>query len=750
MPSTRAYSLLPTSSSTETLHSPGRDEVEFEEAWPSERPATHGWFPLTAALATRRSRPRHTYTVAVAALSTIFILIIISTLHDSGLVVDLSTPSPSTPESTFREPTVRDCFELPSDELVWQTTQLPAERSEQCPFDPESFAVLQESPYSAKSKPGNVQWSNECLEDMLAKGQVQPRSCDQSHSQTQKIDLVWTWVNGSSTLLEFTRRDRVAQVSGLPPAELETETIAGLAAKLFRDHDELRHSVRAALKHFDAESNVKADFFIVGSDMPVSVHGLGMDDDPATGEARVGQLPSWLDIEEMGPKGEFTNWSQDGKQTRLQVRHHRDIFSDYEGTVFNSLAIESQFLNLDKIGVSDIFVYVNDDVFFSRDLSPRDFHMQEQGIVMRMQNYIPISPDPSVPQHDGLEWESLQYSNHLLSNRFGSRLRPYPAHLAKTLSIPMLKEVAQAWPEDLARVVRRPFRGMKHMVENEPADMYMVFMEHHWIVERWREALLWSWVVARGEVRTGGNTDSWTEQVSKQAWKELGGQVGEDILVVQRAPRSTLENADEWTGAKSTTVAFSSLDGYPYSEDMGERGWVATGDVCELSFERCFASHDTASRTFQRIAFEEPIECGDCIVRALINQSGKRGLEAFLPPKSNRPFSRQARPTLPLSSSWDSVDFTLKSVVPDWVDTRQFVLRMLQQYRFVLGDTPFVFAIVTDPDSAAQNVQVIDSRPELAILCVNDDVAEGDDRVRDILEQWMSGRWNQSAEWEQR
>ncbi|CAE6470929.1 unnamed protein product [Rhizoctonia solani] len=758
MPSTRAYSLLPTSSSTETLPSPGRDDVEFEEAWPSERPATHGWFPLAATLATRRSHVQRPYTVTIAALSTMFILVIISTLYDNGLVTEFSSPnpipspspSPAEPEPTStREPTVRDCFELPSDELIWQTTQLPPERSELCPFDPESFAVLQESPYSSKSKPDNIHWSNECLEDMLADGQAQPRSCEQ-HSKAQKIDLVWTWVNGSSALLELTRRDRAAQVSSVPQAEVEPETNAGLAAKLFRDHDELRHSIRAALRHFDTGSNAKADFFLVGSDLPVSVHGSGTDDDPVTSEARVGQLPSWLDFEDMGPNGEFTNWSREGKQTRLQVRHHRDIFSHYEGTVFNSLAIESQFSNLDKIGVSDVFVYVNDDVFFSRDLSPRDFHMQEQGIVMRMQHYIAISPDPDVPQHDGLEWESLQYSNHLLSTRFGSRFRPYPAHLAKTLSVSMLKEVAQAWPEDLARVVHRPFRGMKHMEENQLADMYMVFTEHHWIVERWREALLWSWVVARGELRSRNDADSWTQGVAQQAWSELGGKTGEYTLSVTRSPRGTLENADEWAGAKATSVSFSSLDGYPYSEDMGERGWVSEGDVCELSFDHCFASHDTASRTFQRIAFEEPIKCGDCIIRALVNQSGKRGLEAFLPPKSKKPFSREAKPTLPLGSNWQDVDFTLSTLVPEWVNTRQFVLRVLQRYRFVLGDTPFLFAIVTDPGRATEYVEAITSKPELAILCVNDDVAEGDDSVRNILGDWMGGRWNQSATWERR
>lgn len=59
-----------------------------------------------------------------------------------------------------------------------------------------------------------------------------------------------------------------------------------------------------------------------------------------------------------------------------------------------------------------------------------------------------------------------------------------------------------------------------------------------------------------------------------------------------------------------------------------------------------------------------------------------------------------------------------------------------------------MFAIVTDPESATNNVEAITSDPSLAILCVNDNVAEGDDTVREILGQWMGGRWNRSAEWE--
>lgn len=59
-----------------------------------------------------------------------------------------------------------------------------------------------------------------------------------------------------------------------------------------------------------------------------------------------------------------------------------------------------------------------------------------------------------------------------------------------------------------------------------------------------------------------------------------------------------------------------------------------------------------------------------------------------------------------------------------------------------------MFSIVTDPQSAIQNVEAITADPTLAILCVNDDVAEDDDGVRGILETWMDGRWNQSAGWE--
>lgn len=88
--------------------------------------------------------------------------------------------------------------------------------------------------------------------------------------------------------------------------------------------------MRAALKHF---RHGATNFFLVGSDLPVVVNGL--EDDSTAAEARVGQLPSWLALEDMSADGDFVDWGREGKETRLHINHHRDIFSHYEGTVFN-------------------------------------------------------------------------------------------------------------------------------------------------------------------------------------------------------------------------------------------------------------------------------------------------------------------------------------------------------------------------------------------------------------------------------
>jgi hypothetical protein len=158
---------------------------------------------------------------------------------------------------------------------------------------------------------------------------------------------------------------------------------------------------------------------------------------------------------------------------------------------------------------------------------------------------------------------SLINNLRTLGDRFGQRYRPYTAHEAKTLVKSIVDEVTITWNSELHHTGQQRFR-----LNPEAKDAYLPFLVTHWTVERHREALLWSWVVAR----IGGDDDEWGPAQSAQAWSELGGASGQDLLNVRRKPRSTLHQDQvisvlDSTGDTSigkSHYAFSSRDGYPY------------------------------------------------------------------------------------------------------------------------------------------------------------------------------------------
>jgi hypothetical protein len=107
--------------------------------------------------------------------------------------------------------------------------------------------------------------------------------------------------------------------------------------------------------------------------------------------------------------------------------------------------------------------------------------------------------------------------------RFGSRPRPYPYHMAKTISFPILHELTTMFNLSITETSTHAFRD----VAAEP-DLYVMFMHATFLVERWREALLWSFVVAR----------KWNEKtIMEDMWKEVGGREGEAVLAVKEQPR---------------------------------------------------------------------------------------------------------------------------------------------------------------------------------------------------------------------
>lgn len=148
----------------------------------------------------------------------------------------------------------------------------------------------------------------------------------------------------------------------------------------------------------------------------------------------------------------------------------------------------------------------------------------DYGPVIRFDYSLPIWPhDPSEGAPDG-EWRPLERSSYMLSLRFGYRGRPYTAHAPKLLSSPLLHEMsAGMWRGSFGETAGRPFRGLNpnpldeddrrrgEMGRKGGDDVHPGYIFGNFVVERWREALLWSWVVAR--IGGTGTPEGWVPPI---------------------------------------------------------------------------------------------------------------------------------------------------------------------------------------------------------------------------------------------
>lgn len=141
---------------------------------------------------------------------------------------------------------------------------------------------------------------------------------------TFPIDAVYTWVDGQDPAWVNSKRRREAELAGR-----EYHEEANHEAR-FRSRDELKFSLRSLEMFAPWFRKV----FIVTA----------------------GQVPEWLDTD--NPK--------------IEVVDHKDIYpeGDYLPT-FNSNSIISRLHHIP--GLSEHYVYINDDVFFGRDVGPERF-----------------------------------------------------------------------------------------------------------------------------------------------------------------------------------------------------------------------------------------------------------------------------------------------------------------------------------------------------------------------------------------
>jgi len=270
----------------------------------------------------------------------------------------------------------------------------------------------------------------------------------------------------------------------------------------------------------------------------------------------------------------------------------------------------------------------------------------------------------------------------------------------------------------------------------------------------------------------------------KKSWEILGGDDSTEeihITILQRATLSPgrVDSLFQEAGElppKETEYFFTGMDAYPYSmlNEHSLQQWprISNGNLtmtqeqlslypwakCRLVRQRCLGSHKQASAIFKHVAFDDT-ECGDCIINALLRASGPVGLSAFLPPYERiYPSSNAQNPPiavpegapvyLPLTKNWQTTDFTLHNCLQarSPVRVREWVLRTMARYKYVVGDTPHEFLQMTSSRQTKMALGRI--RPDVALLAVNDDIAASPHLVGPILTRWMANRWNISAKWE--
>ncbi|KAK8847626.1 hypothetical protein IAR55_005485 [Kwoniella newhampshirensis] len=543
-----------------------------------------------------------------------------------------------------------------------------------------------------------------CLEQWFTDGET---LCGKDEmGEEEKLDATWLWVNGS----DHRWRDSMIH--------WRSEESVYSPEHHFREQNELVHSMRSVL---DALPGHLRTFHLIVADYPFEV------------PADLSLLPTSL-----VPKLEALAAARERHSGRRI--HSRDLLNSSEEKESANLTARistsvSQALSsyLASAWRADVTVSLNDDFFLLRPHAVSDFHSPLYGSVIRFDHgyYQQVRPILDKGRfNDAGEVGGLYHANHILSQRFPRRLRPYFAHVPKVITRSLHHEASLMFKEDLAASSQRRFREMSL----GEGDIQMQWLLTSLRVERWREALLWTYVVANL-----GNLESW-DQWGPDARKELRDMFGltehdDDVVKIE------VHRGERWT-----------LEPGRMDKVFEQAGWEAPKATDFLFY------------MFKRLTFQYP-ECGDCLIMALVTASGPLGLSAFFPAKGTTyktaPLPEGRRypkylppPHLPLTPTWHEADFSLANVMsntalPDEaVNLREYTMKLLSRYQYLSAKSVSHFHMLKSAEHAHRVFKMIQDNPKVSILGLNDDIEEDYEEVKGIMEEWFELRWPRKAVWE--
>jgi hypothetical protein len=227
-------------------------------------------------------------------------------------------------------------------------------------------------------------------------------------SVTFPIDVVYTWVDGDDP--EWLRRKATAL--GRHSRMGEVKPLAANHSR-FSSRDELRYSMRS----LDMYAAWVRHVYLVTDD----------------------QVPDWLDT----------------SQPNLTVVSHRELFGE-RGRLptFNSHAIESQLHHIP--GLAENFLYLNDDVFFGRPVTPDRFVLSNGTSLFHLSR-AKLDPGPANPA----DWPVMaagKLNRTLIADRFQHQVTNKLKHVPHSLRRSVLIEIEGQFAAEYAATAQAQFR----------------------------------------------------------------------------------------------------------------------------------------------------------------------------------------------------------------------------------------------------------------------------------------------------
>ena len=226
----------------------------------------------------------------------------------------------------------------------------------------------------------------------------------QPHEFTEDVDMVFSWVDGSST--EF-QRQRAARMAEYVVGEGDDSPAR------YRHVDELRYALRSVHMYAPWVRRI-----FIATDSPA---------------------PAWL-----------------ADHPKVTIVRSEEFFADPSVLpTHNSHAVEAQLHRIP--GLAEHFLYSNDDMFSGRLIEPELF-FTPGGVTKFVECEVRIGAGEPALHRSGHD-NGLRVNRALLRERFGRTIVRDLEHCAAPLRKSVMAELEEAFPEDFARTAASRFRS---------------------------------------------------------------------------------------------------------------------------------------------------------------------------------------------------------------------------------------------------------------------------------------------------